>query len=471
MRALAGNNQGTNANILKRFYEAAILPILDYGSIIFTNLSYTQTKKLQTAQNSALRLILGVHRWTNVTILHNELNIKPLVYRFKTNIAKFIAKVSINSDHALHTTVNQSFIKNREVFDQPTWDLLSVDVLKEVFFENIIPQHPDIYPPWVTPKVHVLIHKSYTSKNTVSPEQARKEAEDHIASMVKGKTAIFYTDGSIADNKVGAGIHSPTLNYNKFFRLNDTASILQAELYAIFIAVTTAVEYTHTYDNFVINTDSAGSILNLKHNISTNNHQLISNIRMVIDQSASTFIVNWVPSHVGIPGNEVADELARKGTLKPKIDDIVPTSLDQLKVLIKRKFQEQWKEDYMDIENNRHNYNAKLPHNNSKQYLALPRHIQKYISKLRVGQKTFQELKQKDTCKICGERPKHLFVHFLATCPALSTLRQDIFQQAPTFHHWDLTNEVQISHNILTTQHKRNYQELIPMLNKHDIYQ
>ena len=100
----------------------------------------------------------------------------------------------------------------------------------------------------------------------------------------------------------------------------------------------------------------------------------------------------------------------------------------------------------------------------------MPRKIQSYISKLRVCQKSFTELKQQDMCKMCGLQPDQLFVHFLASCPALTHLRQNIYQQATDFPKWDLNNETQTSHNILSSQHRRQYKELIPMLIKFDIY-
>ncbi len=53
-----------------QLYKSLILPVLDYGDIIYDCLSARDSKRLQTIQNCALRIIKGTDRFTPSVQLH-----------------------------------------------------------------------------------------------------------------------------------------------------------------------------------------------------------------------------------------------------------------------------------------------------------------------------------------------------------------------------------------------------------------
>ena len=117
----------------------------------------------------------------------------------------------------------------------------------------------------------------------------------------------LYTDGSKKDECVGAGVWSSECNLR--FRLPNHTSVFIAELFAIDKAIDFALSTTH--DKIVIFSDSNSSLHAIK-SLNTRANEIQGNIiRKLENFGPKSITLIWVPSHVGIHGNEMADELAQ----------------------------------------------------------------------------------------------------------------------------------------------------------------
>ena len=75
-KALAGTNWGKEKEVITNTYKAIGQSTLNYCAPIWTpSLSETNWKRLQTAQNSALRIATGCHLMSDVDHLHHETKI------------------------------------------------------------------------------------------------------------------------------------------------------------------------------------------------------------------------------------------------------------------------------------------------------------------------------------------------------------------------------------------------------------
>jgi ribonuclease HI len=106
-------------------------------------------------------------------------------------------------------------------------------------------------------------------------------------------------DGSLKDDK------GWIRNFNQIFK---KSSIYSEEQQAII----TAIEKTTLTNKLtIIVTDSLSSLLAASGNRWTRNPKT-RNIRRLIDESRNQIKLIWVPSHVGIGGNEAADQAAKE---------------------------------------------------------------------------------------------------------------------------------------------------------------
>ncbi|GFV00610.1 RNase H domain-containing protein [Trichonephila clavipes] len=153
-----------------------------------------------------------------------------------------------------------------------------------------------------------------TPKHSSHPELLRQLALEVINDILN-QALIVYTDGSRSDTgRAGSGIFSniPGNDVKISIRNPDHCSVFRSELIAISGALDHAL---NSYKESIwILTDSRCSIQYLKYwpkiMVSIGLDILSKLVRLV---QRKQVCLQWIPSHVGVPGNEAADELAGRG--------------------------------------------------------------------------------------------------------------------------------------------------------------
>ncbi|KYQ48389.1 Gag-Pol polyprotein [Trachymyrmex zeteki] len=146
--------------------------------------------------------------------------------------------------------------------------------------------------------------------------QALFEQEFH---HLTAESIVFYTDGSKLDHSthVGAAVFSPQLQAELMYKLSSYTSVFSAEAYAIYNALTIAIDLQIHKASIV--TDSKSVLESISGPCNSSNNYLIPLIKVGLEETKSKgthiqFI--WVPSYKGIAGNEGADRLARRAIRK-----------------------------------------------------------------------------------------------------------------------------------------------------------
>ena len=92
-------------------------------------------------------------------------------------------------------------------------------------------------------------------------------------------------------------------------RLPNNTSIFSCELYAIYIAISAISLVPGQY---LILTDSLSSIQALQKPYTSKNHLVLKIASLISNLKNFTIYIQWIPSHMGIHGNESADLVAKQ---------------------------------------------------------------------------------------------------------------------------------------------------------------
>lgn len=205
-------------------------------------------------------------------------------------------------------------------------------------------------------------------------------------------------------------------------RINDKAGSMITELVAIKWALIHALLDAQQSDRILINTDSLSALQSIQNPRPRDNQRLVNNIRKLIlvlhEHKNLEMQFNWVPSHIGITGNEIADQVASQGWLKDNIDETTEPSVSATKRMVKRRFINQWKESVIHT----------IRNTSICRYLMISPDLKPGLIPLgdRMEEIIYHRIRTEDSeiCK-CGEPltcekcDDHFsFSHYLTSCPA-----------------------------------------------------
>jgi len=97
---------------------------------------------------------------------------------------------------------------------------------------------------------------------------------------------------------------------------------------------------------------------NLASSRSRSRPNLLSDVTDLLHNINSQISVVWVPSHIGITGNERADRLANMGSKRPHIDIDVGVELQEMYGRVDAYINKLWQEHWNNQTTGRHFYNV-----------------------------------------------------------------------------------------------------------------
>jgi ribonuclease HI len=130
--------------------------------------------------------------------------------------------------------------------------------------------------------------------------------------VVKGLD--LFTDGSRTAEGTGMGVYWQTVNRKLSIPLGKHATVFQAKVYAI-LACAHEIEAQDQPEKYVsICSDSQVALKALQAAKTT--CPLVRQCQQTLNDISARHAVRlcWVPGHVGVRGNEIADRLARSGS-------------------------------------------------------------------------------------------------------------------------------------------------------------
>lgn len=323
IRWCGGVRYGGEQRTVIRLYNALVQSKLIYAYPAWSSISNSAKKKLFTIQTQGIRLATGAFRSSPTESVLIDAGELPLRLRMEMVLVCFAAKVkaspTIYLDPNIFAVKRGEIVASKRGISLPEvstrnlsdelWKFKKPRICLELWSKNN-----------TTRGTHVLRNKFCEIRNTVF--------EDH---------EIFFTDGSKSIVGTGCSIVSPALN--KSARLPDVFSVFSAEAQAILWAVEKADGLN---SKTVIFSDSM-SVLQAVQN-SRPTHPLIIQIASICRRNRNITLC-WVPAHVGIIGNEIADKEAKIAAANDCIQHISIPLTDICKEF-KRKFLTIWEEEW-----------------------------------------------------------------------------------------------------------------------------
>lgn len=136
-----------------------------------------------------------------------------------------------------------------------------------------------------------------------------------------------YSDGSVSDDRrsTSCAIYIPAWGIEKSWSLSRSSSIFSAELFGVLKVLQCVIDYPiHPFEVFIFIDSSAAIKAIVSPGLSLN--EIVFDIRqLLVTLTTRESCVNlvWIPSHVGIAGNEAVDRLARQESETPSGNVIV----------------------------------------------------------------------------------------------------------------------------------------------------
>ena len=344
LRVVAHTDWGADKSTLLKLYKSLVRSKLDYGCFIYGSARKSYLRCLDSIHHLGLRLALGALRTSPIESLYVEANEAPLSLRREKLALQYFTKLqSCPSNPAFECTINPNY---KELFARKESAIPSFGIRMQSVLDNSNIPNENVHetvisevPPWTLHQPRVNLTLSNLCKKDTSSLvfiQKYNEIKDEHSYCTP-----IYTDGSKDNDRVGCAAIINNISIKQ--RLPSNASIFTAEIKAIDLALDAITESED--DHFIIFSDSLSVLLSLENKKLDN--PLVVNLSHklhLLSIAHRTIFFCWIPSHIGIRGNEAADVAAKESLDFDITASQVPyTDLKpHINSFIANKWQERW---------------------------------------------------------------------------------------------------------------------------------
>ncbi|XP_020298245.1 uncharacterized protein LOC109862582 [Pseudomyrmex gracilis] len=264
------------------------------------------------------------------------------------------------------------------------------------------------------------VNKAFSINLSTKAEWSNKNLQ------IQPNIDAWFSNGPGANDRFGASIYSPGNNHRELFFLGKLATVFQAEVLAILECARLLLSKETMSKKIHIYTDSKAAIgafarTTTESSVVWDCMQALNRLR---DHNKITLV--WVLGHQDIRGNEIADGLAKLGTLEEPAGQKVGVFFAVEKNCIRDQLKQEHQDSWRKLKSCRQ-ARLLMSHPSSsraKELLSMDRNRLKLSIGLLTGHWAFRahlynvEFADKTNCRLCGEE-KEDNKHILCRCQSL----------------------------------------------------
>ena len=440
LRCISASSWGPSKESLSFLYKSFLLSILTYASPgWFTFLSATSFTKLERLHRAASRVITGCLSFP-IPLLLSEASLPPL----KVTLTHFTV-LSYEWALCLATSFPISGLARlgaKPRLCKSSWRAFASThplMLPSTCSREALLACPP-FPPWNLSLFTVESTLFTPCSRSDLPHFRQGAALAHLDSLPP-HDLVLWTDGSFPFGKGGSGVLADCslcgAEATLSFSAGPVCSSFSAEACAILHALCWSRQHQQVFhfSSLLLLSDSRSVLATLSSPPSFLLSQTLWQIWQELSFLSSCSIgLQWVPGHSFLPGNDAADELARRSALLAP--SAIPCSLFPFTSRIHSCLISDWRRTV-----SLKYFDTQVP-SISTEELVLPRHARYVLSRLRCNGHSLllgSYLSrigriENSSCSACGhsfQDTSHLILH----CPATDSLRRSIFGDSLSLYY------------------------------------
>ena len=443
-RSIASASWGPSKESLCTLYKAFIRPILTYASPgWFPFSSPTHITSVERMHRSSCRVITGCLSSTPIPLLHIEALLPPLrVTLTHQSLSFFERALRLPPTFPIASLANSN---PRTRLKKSSWRSFSRshNLIPNLHFtrEPLILCPPE--PPWSAPSNYTIsLHLSSPCSRKDPPSLRNTAATSHLSTLSHSDISAW-TDGSVPAGlgQNGAGIHIKCTKCvtatSLSFSTGLWATSYSAETFALLHALVWCISHSKTcnFESITFFSDSLSVLSTLSTPLPYLTPKSLSNTQSLLNSLSQSKVVHlqWiVPGHSSLPGNDLADSLAKAGaSLDPSSTSV---SLAPLISSQRLSLYTSWRCPIWFLStSNPFSMSRGAYFPSLRSLISLPFTLQRaqHSPQLLSPQSWSSRDSFMQHCSNCGSEPQDLS-HLVLDCPVLDPLRRAIFGHTPS---------------------------------------
>ena len=450
IKILASQPWANHPNLMVTLVQSLVRSRLLFGLETSFEQSKTMRDKLERAECKALKIALGLPRATPRALTYREAGILPIGHVLQQRCATYIFRAQ-TVPNSIGPELKDRIPTLKKMIGVQSIQAYTKELVAAAGVENTEPatrpKHP--YPPWILERPSVNLDMAGLRKSD-NPLYIEQTAREYINKWFQ-YTLRVYTDGSVDDTGAGAAFCIPEMGkISRRYHL-PKLNIFTVELVAILMALNYISELPQLPMFVTVLSDSLSALAAIERDGKSSREDVVIEILSVAHQlevRGCAVQLQWVPAHVGLAGNELADRAAKAAAANR---DAIPVNmtfaLADIKGKLTKAIWRKWVEEFAAREDSFGAVDPGLPTKGRLLPRSIPTHLCRFIHRMRCG--VWKTIYVPKPCT-CGAfiSPHHVMLmcpshrnHFRPLVDKLQQLGLEASLQAifkPVSGNWDL---------------------------------